>query len=532
LRPQSHNMEILLNSAWRKGLVFGAGAALCLIYVLLAGRLFVASVYGELSAGEIPKLASLQRAARFDPSNADFRNVLGDYYAQVGELDTAIAHYTAAVQLNPHSARYWLDLANAYLVSGDRYISNQTQALEHAVEADPTRPDVAWEAANFYLVQGNDEKALREFRVVMANDPSKAGDAIRLCWHIKPDVDGLLRDAVPPRSEADIAFLSLLMTPKKIDLSATTAPSNPSGKKWVYTLAAPDARAGSNAWAGALVSLSGYTGGAAGNNIAATIAASTPTTIEIMNPAGSTTNAGAPVLMISRAVSDLAVPAPSGPLRETMATAKVWTALMASRQPFEQRNIYEYIQYLIGYKDMEQARLVWEQAAPRFQLSAYLPTERNLIVNGDFSLDVLNGGFDWQYEKLRSVTLTLDPGDFHSGARSLLIAFDGPGVRDAGIHQFIAVRPSTTYDFSTYYKSGDFEGAGGPHFTIQDAVTGAVLYDSDELKERGYWKLVTGEFTTADDCGLLDLRVRRLPEGSPIRGKLWVDDFRLVAKRQ
>jgi tetratricopeptide (TPR) repeat protein len=248
LRPQSHNMEILLNSAWRKGLVFGAGAALCLIYVLLAGRLFVASVYGELSAGEIPKLASLQRAARFDPSNADFRNVLGDYYAQVGELDTAIAHYTAAVQLNPHSARYWLDLANAYLVSGDRYISNQTQALEHAVEADPTRPDVAWEAANFYLVQGNDEKALREFRVVMANDPSKAGDAIRLCWHIKPDVDGLLRDAVPPRSEADIAFLSLLMTPKKIDLSATTAPSNPSGKKWVYTLAAPDARAGSNAW--------------------------------------------------------------------------------------------------------------------------------------------------------------------------------------------------------------------------------------------------------------------------------------------
>jgi carbohydrate binding protein with CBM4/9 domain/tetratricopeptide repeat protein len=525
-------MEILLNSTRRKGLVFGAGAAVCLIYVLLAGRLFVASLYGEISAGEVPKLASLQRAAHLDPSNADYRDVLGDYYAQAGDLEKAIAHYTAATNLNPHSARYWLDLANAYLVLGDRYISNQTLALEHAIEADPTRPDVAWEAANFYLVQGSDEKALHEFRVVMANDPFKAGDAIRLCWHIKPDVDELLRDAVPARPEADIAFLSLLMTPRKIDLSTTTAPSNPSGKRWVYTLAAADARAESNAWANASISLSGYTGGATGNNVAAMITASTPTTIEITNPAGTATNTGAPVLMISRAVSDSDMPAPAGTNRETEATAKVWAALMASRQPFERRSVYGYIQYLIDHKDMEQARLVWQQAAPRFGLSAYLPTARNLIVNGDFSLDVLNGGFDWQYEKLPSVALTLDPSDFHSGTRSLLIAFDGPRVSDAGIHQFIAVQPSTTYDFSAYYKSGDFEGAGGPHITIQDVVSRAVLYDSDELKERGYWKLVSKEFTTANDCGLLELRIRRVPEGSPIRGKLWLDDFRLVAKGQ
>jgi Tetratricopeptide repeat len=523
-------MEILLNSGWRKKLIVGASAAFCLIYVLLAGRLFVASLYAEISAGEVPKLASLHRAARLDPSNADYRDTLGDYFAQSGEPDTAVAHYAAAVRLNPHSANYWLDLANAYLVEGDRYLSNQTLALEHAVEADPTRPDVAWEAANFYLVQGNNKKALREFRVVMENDPSRAGDAIRLCWHIEPDVDGLLRDAVPAQPEADIAFLSLLMAPKNIALSTTTPPSSSGGKKWVYTLAAEDARANSNAWANSSVSLSGYTGAAAGNNVAATIAASTPTTIEIVNPTGTATNTGAPVVTISRAVSDPAVAAPPTPLRETDATAKVWAALMASHKTFEQRYVYAYIQYLIDHRDMEQAHLVWEQAAPRFGLSAYLPTERNLIVNGDFSLDVLNGGFDWQYEKQQSVTLTLDPGDFHSGIRSLLIAFDGPAVSDAGISQFVAVRPRTTYDFSAYYKSGDFEGAGGPHFTLEDVVTRTVVYDSDELKERGYWKLASGEFTTADDCRLLILRVRRLPEGSPIRGKLWVDDFRLVAK--
>jgi hypothetical protein len=161
-----------------------------------------------------------------------------------------------------------------------------------------------------------------------------------------------------------------------------------------------------------------------------------------------------------------------------------------------------------------------------------VPSGRNLIVNGDFSLDVLNGGFDWQYEKQQSVTLTLDPSDFHGGHRSLLITFDGPGVTDAGIRQFIAVQPNTSYEFSGYYKNGEIEGAGAPHFTIQDAYTRAILYDSDELKEAGFWKSATGDFTTGADTKLVILHVRRVPEGSPIRGKLWVDDFRLTPKRQ
>jgi len=405
--------------------LIGAAAALCLIYILLAGRIFVASVFAEK-----PELASLQRAVRLDPGDADYRNHLGRYYALVArDPGTAIEPYRAAVQLNPHSARYWFDLASAYQVLGD--ISNQTLALEHAIAADPTTPDVAWEAANLYLVQGDNDKASREFRVVLENDPDLANLAIRLCWRINPDVDMLLRDVVPARSPAYIAFLELL---------------------------------------------------------------------EIK--------------------------------QETAATAKVWAALMASSQPFELRYVYEYFQYLLNHKDVDQARLVWQQAAPRFGLSSYLPTRNNLIVNGDFGLDVLNGGFDWQYQKQGSVTLTLDPSDFHGGHRSLQITFDGPGVIDAGIRQFVAVQPSTLYEFSAYYKNGELEGAGGPHFTIQDAYTQTVLYDSDELKEAGFWKSATGEFTTGADCKLVLLHVRRLPEGSPIRGKLWVDDFHLVAKRQ
>jgi hypothetical protein len=418
-------MQIALHSATRKRVALGAAVALSLAYMTLAGRSLLASCFGERV-----ELASLQRASSLDPGNAEYRDYLGRYYALVArDPATAIGPYRAAVHLNPHSARYWFDLASAYQVLGN--VKDQTSALEHAIQADPTTPYVAWEAANLYLVQGQEEKALREFRVVLDNEPTLADPAMQLCWRVRPDVDALLRDVVPARAEADIAFLNLLMSKQ-----------------------------------------------------------------------------------------------------ETAATASVWDALIATHQPFEMRTVFEYFRYLILHKDVDEALLMWREAADRFGLSSYVPTSRNLIVNGDFGLDVLNGGFDWQYQKQQSVTLTLDPSEFHGGHRSLLITFDGPGVNDAGIYQFVPVQAETTYKFSAFYKIGEMEGAGAPHFTLQDFYTQAVLYDSDELKEAGFWKSVAGEFTTGADSRLLLLHVRRLPEGSPIRGKLWVDDFHLAPKRE
>lgn len=396
---------------------------LAALYVGEAARAFVASWL----AGRV-ELTSLRYAARLDPGNADYRNHLGRYYDLVArDPATAVGYYQAAVQLNPHSARYWFDLASAYQVLGDTL--HQTGALEHAIQADSMTPDVAWEAANLYLVQGENDKAMREFSVVLANDPTLAGSAIQFCWRINPDVDSLLRDVVPHSAPAYIAFLDLLTTK-----------------------------------------------------------------------------------------------------HQTAGSFKVWSALIDTHQPFELRYVYEYLKYLIQNKEVDQAVLAWQQAAPRFGFSSYLPTPGNLIVNGTFSLDVLNGAFDWQYQKQSGVALTLDPSDFQAGRRSLQITFDGPGISDAGIYQYVAVQPNTAYDFSAYYKNGELEGAGGPHLTIQDMFTQAVYYDSDELKDASFWKSMEGEFTTGADCKLVVVHVRRIPAGSPIRGKLWIDTLRLTRK--
>ncbi len=199
-------MKIPFNTPGRRWPVAILAVVIAVAYVGV-----VASQYAAFRLGERVELTSLKRAARLDPGNADYRDRLGRYFDLVArDPAAAVEQYQEAVQLNPHSARYWFDLASSYQVLGDT--SGQTTALERAIRAEPTKPDVAWTAANFFLVQGENDKALREFRVVLANDPTLAAAAIQLCWRMQADVDALLRDVVPPNNDAYLSFLGLLET--------------------------------------------------------------------------------------------------------------------------------------------------------------------------------------------------------------------------------------------------------------------------------------------------------------------------------
>ncbi|MGE5204593.1 MAG: hypothetical protein ACM3PW_03190, partial [Chlamydiota bacterium] len=197
-------MRVKLNSALRK-LTF---AAACLIaagfYVAGIGRHYLAI---RLMAQ--PNPGSLARAAKLEPWNAEPQWELGRYFLFVAQNPaSAVSHLETAVALNPHVARYRLDLAAAYQVAGD--VARQRSALEQAVRSEPTALDVAWEAANFYLVQNDLKRALPLFRVVMANDPEQLNAALGLCWRATREVNTMLAEAVPAQPAPYFAFLSLL----------------------------------------------------------------------------------------------------------------------------------------------------------------------------------------------------------------------------------------------------------------------------------------------------------------------------------
>src|SRR5579872_3874519 len=158
-------MQIELRSRFRK-IVFAAACCLLTVsYTALSLRAYFAT-----RLATVPGVPNLERAIRLEPTNAEYRELLGRNLAlSAASLDEAIANYRTAVRLNPYDARSWLDLAGAYQVAGRT--GEQEESVEHAVEADPTTPHVAWEAANFFLLQGAPEKALPYFKVVLANEP-------------------------------------------------------------------------------------------------------------------------------------------------------------------------------------------------------------------------------------------------------------------------------------------------------------------------------------------------------------------------
>ena len=400
----------------------------CLVLMAIYAGLALRELAGwSLSLGTSER--ALSWAVRLAPENAAYRRTLGRYrliaqgnpQAAARELQSSVAH-------NPFNADSWFDLARAYQIAGDS--ARQEAAVLRAAAAEPTRPDVAWEAGNFFLIHGENERALREFSIVLANDALSAERVLPMCWRITHDVDTLVNGAIPPVPDIYLRFIEFLNS-QKDDESA----------------------------------------------------------------------------------------------------AKVWSALLQLRQPFEPRRALEYVKHLLLRGDSEAASRAWQQMAPLSGLSSYL-AEQNLIVNPKFELDILNEGFDWHYLKKPYITLQLDPNEFTKGSRSLSIQFDGHGVNDIGVSQFIPLKPDASYDFSAYFKTEGMEGAGGPRFVIQDAYTESILYQSDDLLHEASWHQVFGRFQVPPGTKLGVLRILRIPAGNAIRGRLWVDDFSLTEATQ
>ncbi len=164
----------------------------------------------DVAAGH-PSVGNLRWATRLAPGNASYHSELGRYLQVTnGDLRQALSEYETAVRLNPRDAAAWFDIARLEQVLGDS--AKQGEALRQAVLAAPRKPDVAWEAANFLLLRGERDAAMREFHVVLENDAVAAPAVLDLVWRVQPDADALLDQVVPANPDSYGAFLSLLVS--------------------------------------------------------------------------------------------------------------------------------------------------------------------------------------------------------------------------------------------------------------------------------------------------------------------------------
>ena len=162
---------------------------------------------------------ALRAAVWLRPDSAENHYLLGRYLWLVEQApEEASRAYSEAVALNPNAARYWLELAATYQWLGKD--DAEMDAVNRAVAAEPTSPSVAWDAANYYLIHGDIDRALQEYREVLGYDPFLYPAAVQAVWRVKPDPDYLLQNVIPAVPDIYTAFLNLMLTKSETSAAA------------------------------------------------------------------------------------------------------------------------------------------------------------------------------------------------------------------------------------------------------------------------------------------------------------------------
>ena len=165
-----------------------------------------------------PTAGNLERAVKLDPGNAEFPMRLGSLYEyspvdmQVGKAEE---EFRRAAHLDPYDPQTWLDLAAALQFQGR---TEEAEACRRRVDLmAPKIPAYQWPLANFYLLQGNTQEALRHFKVVLAGTSQYDTNVFTLAWKATDDAGKILQELIPERAQTEFNYLNFLLSQHRLD---------------------------------------------------------------------------------------------------------------------------------------------------------------------------------------------------------------------------------------------------------------------------------------------------------------------------
>ncbi len=214
-----------------------------------------------------------------------------------------------------------------------------------------------------------------------------------------------------------------------------------------------------------------------------------------------------------------------------------WARLLESRQPFELPQAFPYFDALIHHKDLDAASQEWVNLGDRFPGQIRERTSAgNLVTNGDFAFEILNGGFDWRVNPVQGAMVSVQQAS-SGGAGTLQIEFDGSrNLEYEDVIQLVRVQPRTHYQFSAQIRGRGITTDSGPRFQVFDIADMAKLFAASEnLIGTFDWSTETLNFQTTPETRLLVVRLARAASSkfdNKISGTVWIRRVSLVRDGQ
>jgi hypothetical protein len=133
------------------------------IFTSYLGQIYFKAAFTQLNAEQlIPAVAGYKAAIVCEPSNSEYHQHLGNTLLQLNQTDQGIKQLEYTVSLNPYTAYYRSDLADAYLQVG-RFLDAEQQSRA-AIANYPTKPGYHYQLAQIYATQGKEELASQEMQ--------------------------------------------------------------------------------------------------------------------------------------------------------------------------------------------------------------------------------------------------------------------------------------------------------------------------------------------------------------------------------
>ena len=190
-------MRIDLTRVWLRAFFLAVVILLAGTLIFFSGKAYLAEHWNASSKPEL-----WLAAAKLEPGNAEYWGHVAlsrQWDPNPAGVYEAVLDLQRAVQVDPLSADLWMELADAYQMSGDSVRARQ--AYEKAQENYPISPEIAWRYGSLLLYQGHFSEGYAEIRRALLVEPTLTTNAISECWQTNPNVAPLLDQVLPVKPD-------------------------------------------------------------------------------------------------------------------------------------------------------------------------------------------------------------------------------------------------------------------------------------------------------------------------------------------
>ena len=201
---------------------------------------------------------------------------------------------------------------------------------------------------------------------------------------------------------------------------------------------------------------------------------------------------------------------------------------------------FNYIYHLLAKSRVNEALQVWDgilrKTGSGLSVNRWKGADagQNLVWNGSFENEILQGGLDWRYRDLPELKFQIDIENRMAGLKSLRADFGNANISGENLYQIVPIMSPGDYVLDFYIKTKDLTTDQMPYLLIQGyPEPGCASAQSSFFPSTTSWIKLSLPFIAKEGCKAVRLSLMRnksIKIDNRINGSLWLDEIAILSQ--